>query len=162
MGLGGKEHIENQEDRTDGDGRVGYVKSRPAVGAEEDFEKIGDAAVNDAIRYVAGGSAQEQGKTSGIEGAEIPSAYQQPGDYGDDGYGSHDQKDAQDGRGGAREQAEGYPWIFGMDQVNEIVDDFVAPGFRGLRFDPGLGEAVEEDDGQGEPDPAEARREFHG
>ncbi len=48
-----------------------------------------------------------------------------------------------------------------MDEVEEIVDDFVAPGFGSLRFDQRFGEAIEEDDGQGEPNPPKTGWEFH-
>ena len=41
-----------------------------------------------------------------------------------------------------------------MHEIDKIVDDFVAPAFVGWRFEPGFGGAVEQDDGEGEPEPA--------
>ena len=37
----------------------------------------------------------------------------------------------------------------------------MAPAFGGLRFEPGFTGAVEENDDEGEPEPAEARRKSH-
>jgi len=41
------------------------------------------------------------------------------------------------------------------------MDHFVAPALIGLGFEPGFGGAVEENDGKGEPEEAEARRKSH-
>jgi len=51
--------------------------------------------------------------------------------------------------------------ISAVNEINEVVDQLVAPAFDRVRFEPGLGGAVEENDGEGEPEPAEASGEIH-
>ena len=73
-----REHqIQDQEDRADGDGGVGYVEGGPAISAEPDFEEVGDGAVEDAIGDVAGGAAEQESETgtgcgSALAGDEQP------------------------------------------------------------------------------------------
>ena len=160
-GLAGEEDVEDEENGADGDSGVGYVEGGPAIGAEKDFEKIGDPAVEDTIGDIAGCSAEEESESGGVEGSKIFASDQQPSDDGDDGNGSYDKEYAECRRGRASEEAEGNAGITALNQVEEIMDDFVAPGFGGLRFDQGLGGAIEKDDGEGEPDPAEAGGESH-
>ena len=44
---------------------------------------------------------------------------------------------------GIGQDAEGDSGIAAVHEVKEIVDEFVAPAFGGLRFEPGFGGAVE-------------------
>jgi hypothetical protein len=67
-----------------------------------------------------------------------------------------DENDASPGRSGIREEAEGHAGIARANQIDEMVNYFMAPAFGGLRFEPGFGGAVEEDDGEGEPEEAES------
>jgi len=46
--------------------------------------------------------------------------------------------------------------IFAVDQVNEIVDEFVAPAFGSFGFDGGFAKAIEENHAEGNDEPAEA------
>ena len=86
---------------------------------------------------------------------------EKPSKDGDDDERTGDEDDAHPGRSGIREEAEGDAGIAGTNEINEVVNYFVAPAFGGLRFEPGFGGAVEEDDGEGEPEEAEARRKIH-
>ena len=49
----------------DGDGGVGDIEGRIVVGAEPDFEEVGDRAAHDAVGDVAGGAAEEQREARG-------------------------------------------------------------------------------------------------
>ena len=53
-----EEDVDDDEGGADGDGGVGDVEGGPVVGAEPDFEEVGDGAVDDAIGYVASGAAE--------------------------------------------------------------------------------------------------------
>ena len=55
-----EEDVDDDEGGADGDGGVGDVESGPVVAAEPDFEEVGDRAMDDAVGYVAGGTAQQQ------------------------------------------------------------------------------------------------------
>jgi hypothetical protein len=159
--LAGEQDIKDQEDRAYGDSGIGNVESWPAVGADEDFDEIGDSTVENAVGDVAGSSAEKESKTGSVELAQICAAYEQPGNDANYCDGSCDQADAQNGRGGIGEDAEGYARISTVNEVDKVVDELVAPGIGSLRIDPGFGGAVEEDNGEGEPDPAEAAGEDH-
>jgi len=53
------------------------------------------------------------------------------------------------------------PGFPAVHEINEVVNQLVAPAFDRLRFEPGFGGAVEENDGEREPEPAEASGESH-
>ncbi len=81
-----EEDVENDEGGADGDGGVRDVEGGPMVGAEEDFEEIGDRAVDDAVGEIAGGAAEEEREAGGVEGRDVLAAHQEPGedsDYGE-------------------------------------------------------------------------------
>ena len=103
--------------------------------------------MKDAVGDVAGGSAEEESKARGIEGAEIFSRNKKPRDDSDDGYGASDEKDAKNGRGRSGENAEGDAGVSAVHEIEEIMDDLVTPRFRSLRFDQGLGQTIEKNDG---------------
>ena len=48
-----------------------------------------------------------------------------------------------------------------MHEINEVMNEFVAPVFGGLRIEPRFRRAIEDNDGEGEPEPAEARKKGH-
>ena len=81
---------------------------------------------------------------------------EQPSERADYRSGADDQQDAHGGRWRIGEDTEGDARIAAVHKVDEIVDQFAVPAFRGLRFEPCFAGAVEEDDGKGEPEPAEA------
>ena len=64
-------------------------------------------------------------------------------------------------RGGIGKETEGDAGIAGVDQIQKVMDKFVAPAFGGLRFKPSFGGAVEQHDGEREPQPAKAWRDTH-
>ncbi len=156
-----EEDIEDNEGGADGDGGVGDVESGIVVGAEPDFEEIGNGAVEDAIGDVASGAAEKKRKAGGGEAASAMTSDEKPGEDSDDHERAGDEDDASPGRSRIREEAKGDAGIAGANEINEVVNDFVAPAFGGLRFEPGFGGAVEENDGEGEPEEAEARRKIH-
>jgi len=158
---GGEEDVEEDEDGADGDGGVGDVEGGPAVGAEPDFEEVGDGAVEDAVGDVAGGAAEEQGEAGGGERGTGFEADEEPGNSDNDCDGAGDEDDARPGRGGVRENAESDAGIAAVNEIDEVVDEFVGPAFEGLGFKPGFGGAVEKDDSEGEPEEAEAAGEGH-
>ena len=80
----------------------------------------------------------------------------QPGKCTDDCSGSDYQHNAHGHRGRISEDTESDSGVTAVHQVDEIVDQFAVPAFDSLRFEPGFAGAVEEDDGQGEPEPAES------
>jgi hypothetical protein len=126
------------------------------VRAEPNFEEIGDGAVEDPIGDIAGGAAKKKREACG-GGAAPEMAYdEEPGENGNNDERTGDENDARPGRSGIREEAEGDARIAGANQINEMVNYFMAPAFRCLRFEPGFGGAVEEDDGEGEPKEAES------
>ncbi len=100
--LGVEEDVGDQEDGTDGDGGIGDVEGGPRVEdgewekAEPDFEEVGDGAVDDAVREIAGGAAEQERESRGVDGAGIASGYEQPRDEGDDQQRTGDQDDASD------------------------------------------------------------------
>jgi hypothetical protein len=126
------------------------------VRAEQDFEKVGHCTVKDAIGEISCGTADEQSKACGVERAAALAPHQQPGEHANDGDGSHDQEDPSAGGSGIGQDAEGQAGIPAMDEIDKIVNEFVAPAFGGLRFEPGLGGAVEKNDSEREPEPAES------
>ena len=156
-----EEDVENDEGGADGDGGVGDVEGGIVVGAEPDFEEIGNGAVKDAIGDVAGGAAEKKREAGGGEAAAAMASDEEPGKDGDDYERAGDEDDARPRRSGIREEAEGDPGIAGANEIDEVVNYFVAPAFGGLRFEPRFGGAVEENDGEGEPEEAEARRKIH-
>src|SRR6266446_915226 len=122
------------------------------VRAEPDFEEIGDGAVEDTIGDVAGGAAEKKSEARGGETAAAMACDDEPGG---------DENDARPGRSGIGEKTESDAGIAGANEIDEMVNYFVTPAFGGLRFEPGLGGAVEKNDGEGEPEEAEARRKSH-
>jgi|SRR5438876_6281423 len=131
------------------------------VRAEPDFEEIGDGAVEDTIGDVAGGAAEKKSEARGGETAAAMACDEEPGENGDDDERAGDENDARPGRSGIGEKTESDAGIAGANEIDEMVNYFVTPAFGGLRFEPGLGGAVEKNDGEGEPEEAEARRKSH-
>ena len=130
-------------------------------GAEPNFEEIGDGAVEDTIGNVASGAAKKKREADGGEAAATMAGDEKPGENGDDDKRAGDENDARPRRSGIGEKTESDAGIAGADQIDEMVDYFVTPAFGGLRFEPGFGGAVEENDGEGQPEKAEARRKNH-
>jgi len=154
-----EEDVDDDEGGADGDGGIGDVESGPVVAAEPDFEEVGDSAVDDAVGYVAGGAAEQQREAGSGEGPTAVTGDKQPGKCTDDCSGSDYQHNAHGHRGRISEDTESDSGVTAVHQVDEIVDQFAVPAFDSLRFEPGFAGAVEEDDGQGEPEPAETSRD---
>ena len=55
------------------------------------------------------------------------------------------------GECGFRKEAEGDPRIAAVHEINKVVHHFVAPAEVGLRFEPGFGGAIGQDDSEGKP-----------
>src|SRR5260221_6362608 len=51
--------------------------------------------------------------------------------------------------------------IFDVDEIDQIVNEFVAPAFGSFGLDGGFAEAIEENHHEGEDEPAEARGVDH-
>ena len=119
---------------------------------EIDLEKIGDRAVQDAVGDVARGSAEEKGEAYCVHGAGISAGDKKPGDEGDDDKRTGDKNDAQGGRREASKKTEGDSGVARVDKVEAILNDGVWKMSGWTGFDPGFVGAVEEDDGQGEPE----------
>src|SRR5579863_6965106 len=64
LALHAKECVQDDEGGADGDGRIGDVEGGVMVGAEPDFEEVGDGTVEDAIGDIAGRSAKEKSEAS--------------------------------------------------------------------------------------------------
>ena len=162
MVLVEEEDVDDDEGGSDGDGGVSDVEGGPVIAAEPDLEEVGDGAVDDAIGNVAGGAAEEQRQAGGGQRAAAVTGDEEPGQRGDDGRGADDQQDAHRGGGRIGEDAEGDAWIAAVHQVDEVGDQLAMPAFNGLRFKPGFAGAIDEDHGQGEPEPAETRGDHDG
>ena len=119
------------------------------VGAEPHFEEIGDGAVEEAIGDVAGGAAEKKCKAGGGEAASAMAGDEEPSEDSDDHERAGDENDASPGPSGIGEKTKSDPWIAGANEIDEVVNYFVAPAFGGLRFEPSFGGAVEENDGEG-------------
>ncbi len=156
-----EEDVENDECGADSDGGVGDVEGGIVIGAEPDFEEIGNGTVKDAVGDVAGGAAEKKREARGGEAAAAMAGHEEPGEDRDDGERTGNKDDAHPVRSGIREEAEGDAGIAGANEIDEVMDHFVAPALIGLGFEPGFGGAVEENDGKGEPEEAEARRKIH-
>ncbi len=89
-------------------------------------------------------------RAAGVSGGE------EPGKRGDDDDRAADEEDARPRGGGVGEDAEGDAGIAAVDEIDEVVDELAVPAFVGLRFEPGFGRAVDDDDGEREPEPAKS------
>ena len=163
--LGVEEDVGDQEDGADGDGGIGDVEGGPRVEdgewekAEPDFEEVGDGAVDDAVREIAGGAAQKECESRGVDGAGIAAGHEQPGDEGDDQQRADNQYDSSCGSRGVGEKTEGDAGIAGKDDAEIVGNHEVGKVGERARFDPGFAGAVEDDHDQGEEEPAETARE---
>lgn len=131
------------------------------VRAEPNFEEIGDGAVENPIGDVTGGAAKKKREARGGEAAAEMAYDEEPGENGDDDERPGDENDPRPGRSRIGEKTESDAGIAGANEIDEMVNYFVTPAFGGLRFEPGFGGAVEKNDGEGEPEEAEARRKSH-
>src|SRR5579863_3024672 len=151
-----EDNVEDDEDGANGDSGVGDVKSGPAVRTEPDFEEIRDGSVKDAVGDVASSAAKNQSEASGGHGTARFQADEQPGDDADDHSGAQDKQRARRERRMISKNAESNTRIAAVHKIDEVVNDFVSPAFGSLRFEPGFGGAVEEDDDECEPKVAQA------
>src|SRR5438874_6628859 len=126
-----------------------------------DLDEIGDGAMQDAVGDVAGGAAEEKGEASSMKRADIVAGDEQPSNDSDDDEGAADEKYAQGGRGETGEKTEGDAGITGINEIEEIVNDRVREAVSGAGFDPRFCGAVEEDDGESDPEEAEAVGKSH-
>src|SRR5580693_7383147 len=77
--LGAEEDVDDEQDCADGDGGIGDVEGGIVVGAQPDFEKIGDGSMENAIGDVASGAAEEEREASGGHRATAGAGYKKPG-----------------------------------------------------------------------------------
>ena len=153
--LGAEQDVEDDEDGADGDGRIGDVEGRPMISAEQNFEEIGNSTADDAVGDVAGGAAKKKSQAGGGEAAAM-SRDEKPREDADDENRAGNQCEPHPRRAGIREDAESDTWIPAVNQVDEIVEKLAAITFGRLRLEPGFRGSVEEDDGESEPEPANA------
>jgi len=83
-GFGGvvlveEKDVDDDEGGADGDGGVCYVEGRPVIAAEPDFKEVCHGAVHDAVRHIAGGTAEEKSKagsskTTAVEEIDVLAA----------------------------------------------------------------------------------------
>lgn len=162
-----KKDFEKNKDGTNGDSGIGDIEGGPRIEnskgqeAERDFQKISDRAVKNAVGEIAGSAAEEQGEASGGARAAGFACDKHPGKDSDHHERADDQKDARGGGGGVREETETDSWVSALHQINGIADHFPRPASGGVGFEPGFRGAVEKDDDEGEPEPAESGGEVH-
>jgi len=122
-------------------------------------EEVGDGAVEDAVGDVAGGSPEEQRKPCGGHPAARVAGGEEPGEGSNDDDRTADEEDASPRRRGVGEHTKSDAWIAAVNEVDEVADKFLVPAFIGLGFEPGFGRAVDDHDGEGEPEPAKSSRD---
>src|SRR6266849_5717352 len=88
-----EEDVDDDEGGADGDGGIGDVEGGPVVAAEPDFEEVGDRAVDDAVGYVAGGTAEQKREAGSGEGSAAVPCDKQPSERADDCGGADNQQD---------------------------------------------------------------------
>ena len=126
-----------------------------------DLDEIGDGAVEDAVGDVASGTPEKKRQACGVKGADAASGDEQPGDNCDDDEGAADKEHAQGGRGKTGEKTESDAGVAGVNEIEKVLNDEVRRVVTGAGLDPGLGGAIEEDDGESEPEKAKARSKGH-
>ena len=126
-----------------------------------DLDEIGDGAVEDAVGDVASGTAQENGQACRVKGAGIAASDEQPSDDCNDDEGAANEKYAQGGRGETGQKTEGDAGIARVNEIEKVLNDRVREAVSGAGLDPGFCGAVEEDDGESEPEEAKAQRKGH-
>ena len=126
-----------------------------------DLDEIGDGAVEDAVGDVASGTPEKKRQACGVKGADAASGDEQPGDNCDDDEGAADKEHAQSGRGETGEKTEGDAGIARVNEIEKVLNDRVREAVSGAGLDPGFCGAVEEDDGESEPEEAKAQRKGH-
>ena len=127
-----EEDVDDDEGGADGDGGVGYVEGRPVIAAEPDFEEVCHGAVDDAVRHISGGTAEEKSKTGGSKTTATVAGDKQPSQGSDDYRGADDQQDAHAGGRRIGEDTEGNAGIAAVHEVDEIVDHLAVPAFNRL------------------------------
>jgi hypothetical protein len=156
----GEKDFEKNEDGADGDGGIGDVEGRPGIEerkvekAEPDFQKIGDGAVKEAVREIAGGAAEKQGQASSRDYTAALAGDEHPSEDCDDDDGAADKKNAKSRRGQAGKKTKADTRVARIDKLEDAGDGRALKEFGGPGFDPGLGGAVENNDDEGEPEPA--------
>src|SRR3989442_5388398 len=116
---------------------------------------MGDGTADDAVGEVAGGAAKKKSQAGGSEAAAM-SCDEKPREDADDEKRAGNQCEPHPRRAGIREDAESDTRIPAVNQIDEIAQKLAAITFGRLRLEPGFGGAVEEDDGESEPEPANA------
>src|SRR3989442_11212666 len=116
---------------------------------------MGDGTADDAVGEVAGGAAKKKSQAGSGEAAAM-SCDEKPGEDADDENRAGNQCEPHPRRAGIREDAESDTRIPAVNQIDEIAQKLAAITFGRLRLEPGLRGAVEEDDGESEPEPTNA------
>jgi len=126
-----------------------------------DLDEIGDCAVENAVGEITSGAAEEKSEAGGVCSADAAAGDEKPGDDRDDDERADDEDCAQSRRGQTGEKTEGNAGVARVNEIKIIANDGGGEVVNGAGFDPGLGGAVEKDDGEGEPEEAKARRKGH-
>jgi len=113
------------------------------------------------ICEVAGSAADEESETGEAAPCNGFAGEEKPSERGYEKQGKHDQTEMQKMRMRVRKHAEGDAGIFAVDQVDEIVDEFVVPALGGAGFDESFGGAISYYDEQCQKQPAKSRRKDH-
>jgi hypothetical protein len=142
----GAEDFDQEEAGADDDAGVGYVEVGPVVVDDGDFEEVDDVVEADAIVEVGERSAEDEGEGDGgeVEGAAGAPQHGQDDDRRKDGEGDESPADGVGREGG--EQREGRAVVEHMSEAEDVRNDGDRRAGPDVVDDPGLGEAVEQDD----------------
>lgn len=156
-----EEYIDDEQSGADSDGGISDVECGIVIAAEPHFKKIGDRSMEDAIGYVAGRAAEKKCEARGAEAAATLDGDEEPSEQDNDHDGAGNENDTRPGRRGIREKTKSDAGIAGANEIEKMTDHFVAPAFGGLRFEPRFRRAVEQNDGEREPEPAKSCGKIH-
>src|SRR5208282_5135934 len=88
--LPNEKYLKHYQHCANRDGRIGHIESRPGMKdaqgneSQPNFQKIGDGAMENTVRNVAGGAAEEQRETRRLQNSSAAAGHQQPRDEPDD------------------------------------------------------------------------------
>lgn len=155
VGVAGAHGVEHEQNAADDDAGVGHVEVGPVVVDDVDFEEVGDHAVAQAVPHIADGAAEDE--REGQRGCgEMAADAQQDDEDGESGDNRKPGEQVVGGRGVRRigEERKGRAGIADVREAEDVVPDGNGGVFGNVADDPGLGEAVGEDDesGDGEED----------
>src|SRR5262249_44928185 len=115
-----------------------------------------NAAPHDAVKDVAGGAAEDEGEAPEGPAVELLGTPKHGADEDDGGEREDDQERGAPLAGGVVEDAKGDAAVFGVDNVEEAGDDVQGVHGGDVSLDDPLGEAVEDNDAEGDGEGFEA------